>query len=160
VRSSCPRAALHALFVLGVGLLIAGCAAEQRPPARKATPSAVNITEAFKPVLACHPGTTVGTEGCSERKVLAADARLDADAKVILSLISRSARHNFVTAQTAWLAYRDADCQSQSAVYQGGSERPIVYAECLASDDSARRQDLEGFFASLAYQLTTPPRFP
>jgi uncharacterized protein YecT (DUF1311 family) len=119
------------------------------------------ITEVFKPVLPCDEGTTVGQEGCGERQVLAADRRLNGDVKAIFGLLGDvAAARDFVTAETAWLTYRNQDCTSQSDVYQGGSEQPVAYVYCLAADDVSRRQDLKGFFEALTQGLAKVPKFP
>ncbi len=123
--------------------------------AGRATPSVPAIkppviTEDFKPVLSCDPKTTVGMEGCGEHKVLAADKQLNTDSKVIFGLLyDNTSRRDFITAQTKWAAYRSADCQSQSDVYEGGTEQPVAFVYCLATDDSLRHQDLKGFFDGL-----------
>jgi uncharacterized protein YecT (DUF1311 family) len=122
--------------------------------------SAPVITEGFKPVLPCNQNTTIGQEGCGERQVLAADKQLNADVKVVFGLLSKTAARAFVTAQTTWATYRTEDCTSQADVYQGGTELPVAYVDCLASDDSSRRQDLKAFFAALTQERTNPPRFP
>ena len=111
-------------------------------------------------MLACDPTTTVGMEGCGEHKVLSADKLLNADVNVVFNLTSGTGRQDLVVAQTKWLAYRNADCQSQSDVYSGGTEQPVVYIYCLAADDSARRQDLKGFFNDLTQGLVKVPKFP
>jgi uncharacterized protein YecT (DUF1311 family) len=119
------------------------------------------ITEAFKPVLACDENTTIGQEGCGERQVIAVDTRLDGDVRVIFTLLRDNvAVRSFVTAETAWLTYRNEDCASQSDVYEGGTEQPVAYVYCLAADDASRRQDLKGFFQALAQGLAKVPKFP
>ncbi len=106
------------------------------------------ITERFEPLLPCNPDTNIGLEGCGERRVVADDQQLMSDAKLIFQRLDRnSARRDFVAAQTRWLAYRKADCQSQSDAYQGGTEQPVAYAYCLAADDLSRRLDLKAFYA-------------
>ena len=122
--------------------------------------SAPVITEAFGPVLPCNQKTTVGQEGCGEHEVLAADKQLNADVKVIFDLLGKAAGRAFVTAQTTWIAYRTEDCTSQADIYQGGTELPVAYVYCLASDDSSRRQDLKAFFTDLTQGMTNVPKFP
>lgn len=34
-------------------------------------------------------------------------------------------------AQTKWIAYRDASCKAESALFQGGSIQPIVHLTCM-----------------------------
>lgn len=119
------------------------------------------ITERFQPVLPCDPSTTVGQEGCQERKVLTADKQLNADARAVFRLLSTdSARRDFVAAQSAWISYRTADCNSQSDAYEGGSEQPVAYVYCLVADDASRRQDLKAFFATLSQGGAKAPSFP
>jgi uncharacterized protein YecT (DUF1311 family) len=158
------RRAVPVAVLVIAGLVVADAtAAGASPPhggAAIATANPPVITEVFKPVLPCNANTTVGMEGCGEHKVLSADRQLNADVKVIFNLTSASSRQDFVVAQAKWLAYRTADCQSQSDVYHGGTEQPVVYVYCLAADDGARRQDLKGFFRALTQGLTTVPRFP
>ncbi len=129
-----------------------GSAQPLRPPA---------ITENFLPVLPCNPNTTVGQEGCEERRVLADDKRLTADMKAIFRLLgTSSSRRDFLSAQATWLTYRDQDCASQSDAYQGGTEQPVLYASCLASDDVSRRADLSSFYDVLTQGLGSKVAFP
>jgi uncharacterized protein YecT (DUF1311 family) len=122
--------------------------------------SAPVITEAFKPVLPCNQNTTIGQEGCGEHEVLVADKQLNADVTVVLGLLDKAAGRAFVTAQTTWATYRTEDCTSQSDIYQGGTELPVAYVYCLASDDSSRRQDLKTFFSGLTQGMANAPKFP
>ncbi|MGC2167929.1 MAG: lysozyme inhibitor LprI family protein, partial [Acidimicrobiales bacterium] len=105
--------------------------------------------------------TTTGQEGCGEHKVLTADRQLNSDAKVIYDLLkSESARLNFIAAQATWLVYRNADCKSQSDAYQGGTEQSVADVYCLVADDSARRQNLKGFYTVLTQGLDHVPALP
>ncbi|MGD0809623.1 MAG: lysozyme inhibitor LprI family protein [Acidimicrobiales bacterium] len=122
--------------------------------------SAPVITEHFEPVLPCNQNTTLGQEGCGEHEVLAADKQLNADVKIVFALLGNAAARAFVTAETTWMTYRTEDCTSQSDIYQGGTELPVVYAYCLASDDSSRRQDLKAFYAGLTQGMAKAPKFP
>jgi uncharacterized protein YecT (DUF1311 family) len=131
-----------------------------RCPSAAAALSAPVITEAFKLALPCNQNTTVGQEGCGEHKVLAADNQLNADVKIIFDLLDKAAGRAFVTAQTTWVTYRTEDCTSQADMYQGGTELPVAYVYCLASDDSSRRQDLKAFFDALTQGLANVPKFP
>jgi uncharacterized protein YecT (DUF1311 family) len=122
--------------------------------------SAPVVTEDFKPVLPCNQNTTVGQEGCGEHAVIVADRELNADVKVIFDLLGKAAERAFVTAQTTWSTYRTEDCTSQADIYRGGTELPVAYVYCLASDDISRRADLKAFYASLTQGLAHVPKFP
>ena len=45
------------------------------------------------------------------------------------------------TAQTAWLEYRDSNCEFVGDEFKGGSMRPLIYASCLA--DMTRKRTIE-----------------
>jgi uncharacterized protein YecT (DUF1311 family) len=120
------------------------------------------ITEDFKPVIPCNSNTTAGQIGCGEHATLAADKELDADVRVIFNSFHGDdpSLGDFITAQKTWLTYRAADCKSQSDVYQGGTEQPVVLVNCLASDDRYRRQDLKAFYLLLTQGVARSPNFP
>ena|GEM_PF-753875 len=164
--ASSRRRTVRAMFivfpaVLILSVTISSAGALTRAGRRKAVPQPPVITETFNPVIGCNPNTTIGQEGCGEHRVLADDARLNADIKVVFGLLSgKVARRDFVIAQTTWLTYRRADCKSQSAPYQGGTEQPVVYVYCLGTDDISRRQELKEFYQGLTRGLDKVPKFP
>jgi uncharacterized protein YecT (DUF1311 family) len=45
-------------------------------------------------------------------------------------------------AQRAWIAFRDAACGVEAAVYAGGSLAPLVHATCMTRLTKARSADL------------------
>ena len=45
-------------------------------------------------------------------------------------------------AQTAWIKYRDANCQFVGDQYKGGSMRPMIAALCLADVTKRRTTEL------------------
>ena len=50
-----------------------------------------------------------------------------------------------VSAQKAWIAFRDAECTFANSANAGGSIYPMVYAGCLARLTKARTQELAGY---------------
>ena len=50
-----------------------------------------------------------------------------------------------LTAQRAWLTFRDAACDSEAAVFEGGSLAPLIHATCMTRLTEARIRDLETF---------------
>ena len=43
-----------------------------------------------------------------------------------------------LTAQRAWLAYRDANCDSIKFQYEGGSIQPMIWSQCMADTTQQR----------------------
>lgn len=112
--------------------------------------SAPVIHEAFTP-LGCPASkaqaeTTLGLEGCAEKSILRTDGQIDAAAKTIFSLLgSDAARRHFVTAQRAWLVYRNADCVSESDKYAGGTLAGVVDAQCTEQRTARHLIDIRAF---------------
>jgi uncharacterized protein YecT (DUF1311 family) len=90
--------------------------------------------------------TTLGMEGCSEQVILKSDAKIDAVAKEIFARLgSNAARRRFVTAQRAWLTYRNADCESVSDKYEGGTLAGVVGADCAAKRTTRHLIEIRAF---------------
>jgi uncharacterized protein YecT (DUF1311 family) len=111
------------------------------------------ITESFTP-LPCagkpNSRTTLQQEGCAEHQILITDARINALGKAIFrKLPDDRARRRFVASSLAWLTYRRADCLSRADVFEGGSQAPVIYAQCMASRNTQRINDLRTFLREL-----------
>src|SRR5262249_41607020 len=92
------------------------------------------------------PESTVDIEACAEKKILAADAQINALAKPIFAnLADDPARKDFIAAQKAWVAFRKADCNSVSDKYEGGTAAGILAAQCQADRSTQRVKDLKSF---------------
>jgi uncharacterized protein YecT (DUF1311 family) len=146
---------LTAAAVLFAAASVAVPQAGGTAPARAAKLSPFLIHETFTP-LPCSgsPGhrTTLQQEGCSEQQILRSDAQINTLAKTIFPLLPRDqARRRFNAAQRAWLGYRQADCLSMSDVFAGGSESPVVAAQCDASRNAQRIKDLRAFRGALSH---------
>jgi uncharacterized protein YecT (DUF1311 family) len=103
------------------------------------------ITEGFT-LLSCDPSTTLGREGCAEHDVLDLDRRIDVKVATVLGLLADpGAKERFVTAEHAWLNYRDATCASRSDQYLGGSEGPVIFGQCSADVNRQHLSELTGF---------------
>lgn len=46
-------------------------------------------------------------------------------------------------AQTAWLKFRDADCEYEAFQYEGGSMQPLVNSSCLEAKTKQRIEDIK-----------------
>jgi len=105
------------------------------------------ISEGFT-LLPCpaKPWTTLDLEGCAEHKIVSTDAAINKRVAAIFSLLgTRAARARFVRAERAWLERRRNLCQSRADVFDGGSARPVAFAECVADQNVAHLEDLSVF---------------
>jgi len=95
--------------------------------------------------------TTLQQEGCAEHHIVATDAEINALSRTIFArLFDNASRADYVSAAGAWLAYRRADCQSMSDIFEGGTLAPVVDAQCQAARNDQRVKDLRAFVANLS----------
>ena len=98
-----------------------------------------------------HPQSTLDLEGCAEHRIVATDREIDAVARTIFNrLVNDAARRRFIAAQAAWVAFRSADCISESDQYEGGTLAGLVAANCTAARSAERLAELRSFAAALA----------
>jgi uncharacterized protein YecT (DUF1311 family) len=92
---------------------------------------------------------------CAGRGAEAADAEMNLQWKRTLAYMRQRDKDDdenwasgpsysqaLLTAQRAWLAYRDAHCTSESYSTRGGSMRPMLYAMCVADLTNERTRQL------------------
>lgn len=60
------------------------------------------------------------------------------------------------TAQRAWLAYRDAECDFAASGVAGGSVAPLIRARCLTDLTRARSADFRRYLACAEGDLSCP----
>jgi uncharacterized protein YecT (DUF1311 family) len=137
-----PRIVLLIIVAAGVMVTVAYAvgAATLSPPV---------IHEPFTQ-LPCsgQPGSrnTLQQEGCAEQQILKTNAQIDALSKSVFSVLAdNAAKRRFVKGAGAWLLYRRADCLSVSDVFEGGTQSPVLYAQCEAARNAQRIRDLRTF---------------
>lgn len=99
----------------------------------------------------------VGTEtqadanACARHKYTQADAEMTRVYERLMSELSGDNdkdQQKLRQAQLLWLQYRDANCESEASIYEGGSIRPAVYSMCLASMTQERTRRIKAFLAA------------
>jgi uncharacterized protein YecT (DUF1311 family) len=87
----------------------------------------------------CDNATDQATlNACADKALKASDAELNATYRKITHRLTGEpgTTKQLVTAQRAWIAFRDAQCAFESSGTSGGSAYPMVHAMCL--DDLTR----------------------
>ena len=103
--------------------------------------------------VAAQTGTTEKTvckDAKTQREINECLASTYRDADRELNVFYSSLRKNFdgeylaklQDAQSAWIKYRDTNCEAESALYEGGSIRPAVHLGCLERVTRARITEL------------------
>jgi uncharacterized protein YecT (DUF1311 family) len=79
---------------------------------------------------------------CADKKSKAADAALNRVYNELASKVDAMYRAKLKAAEVSWLKYRDDNCDYETALYEGGSMRPMVYSFCLERMTKARTAEL------------------
>lgn len=111
------------------------------------------IHESFTP-LPCTGApsnrTALQQEGCAEQQILRSDKTINGlNQSIFGKLFDNQARRDLIAGHKAWLGYRHAFCQSESDVFEGGTEAGVLFALCEASVNSEHVKDLKTFLADL-----------
>jgi uncharacterized protein YecT (DUF1311 family) len=97
-------------------------------------------------------GTQAEANACARRDYEKAEAELKGVyEQLVTELAGRDGegRRKLEKAQTLWLQYREATCESEASIYEGGSIRPAIYNGCLAGVTRERTNRLRGFLAEV-----------
>lgn len=104
---------------------------------------------------------------CAAEAYKRADAELNALYDQIVNRLKgendlAKTRGALVSAQRAWIAYRDAQCAFVGSAVAGGSIQPTIVASCLAELTSKRIADFKTYLNCKEGDLSCPipPRAP
>jgi len=78
---------------------------------------------------------------CAGKDYKTADAALNQVYQRLVTMLDDEERAQLKEAQTAWIKYRDLNCDFVGDQFKGGTMRPTVYANCLA--DMTRKRTTE-----------------
>jgi uncharacterized protein YecT (DUF1311 family) len=83
---------------------------------------------------------------CAAEKFKAADAELNRVYKRLVSLLADNEGQSgkLKAAETAWLKYRDDNCEYEASFFDGGSMRPLILSSCFERMTKARAAELRG----------------
>jgi len=111
------------------------------------TPEIPKINLAQK--LNCNNAQTqVEINQCAQLSYQNADKKLNQVYKQILSTLSGSRKPKLITAQQAWLKFRDTNCEFERSQYEGGTIAPTIYFGCLEQTTQKRTQQLQEYLHS------------
>ena len=79
---------------------------------------------------------------CAGKEYKTADAALNRVYQQLVAMLDSAEKDQLKEAQTAWIKYRDANCDFVGDQYKGGSIRPTIYGLCLADVTRNRTAEL------------------
>ena len=80
---------------------------------------------------------------CAGKEYKAADVDLNQVYRQLVAMLADEEKPQLKEAQTAWLKYRDSNCEFVADQYKGGTIRPMIHGLCLAEMTRNRTTELK-----------------
>lgn len=80
---------------------------------------------------------------CANRDFEAEDKKLNAVYRKLMAGLDAETQALLKTAEKNWLAFRDSECEFETAGSEGGSIRPMEESNCLTEKTKARIKELQ-----------------
>ena len=104
--------------------------------------TSVSAQKQKKPDPCANPQTQTEMTQCAAEAYKAADKVLNQVYQQLVAKLDDEEKAQLKEAQTAWLKYRDTNCDFVADQYKGGTMRPMIYAGCLAEVTKNRTSEL------------------
>ncbi|MCT7983776.1 lysozyme inhibitor LprI family protein [Laspinema sp. A4] len=96
-----------------------------------------------QPRLNCdNPQSQSEMNACAGQRWEATDRELNRIYQALIPQLSNSRRQQLVTAQRAWITFRDSECAFYSSLAEGGSMQPMLRSGCLSNLTEIRNSEL------------------
>ena len=92
-----------------------------------------------------NPQTQSEMNICASIAYQNADRKLNQVYRQLLPKLSAARKQKLITAQQAWIKFRDSSCEFERSAYEGGSLAPMIYGNCLAAVTEQRTKDLRRY---------------
>ena len=114
------------------------------PSIASPTFAATNLQLAQRPNCN-NPQTQSEMNICASIAYQNADRKLNQVYRQLLPKLSASRKQKLISAQQAWIKFRDSSCEFERSAYEGGSLAPMIYGFCLANVTEQRTKDLQRY---------------
>jgi uncharacterized protein YecT (DUF1311 family) len=105
--------------------------------------SVVAFSQNQKPEPCSNAQTQTDMNICWGNEYKAADAKLNQAYRQLVAKLEEEEKAQLKNAQTAWLKYRDLNCEFVADQYKGGTIRPMIAAICLTDVTNNRTTELK-----------------
>ncbi|WP_306790440.1 lysozyme inhibitor LprI family protein [Tolypothrix sp. FACHB-123] len=82
---------------------------------------------------------------CAQLSYQNADKKLNQVYRQLLPTLSSSRKQKLITAQQAWIKFRDSSCEFERSAFQGGTIAPAIYLGCLEQTTQQRTEQLQEY---------------
>lgn len=94
-------------------------------------------------------GATIEVNECAGIEQKKVETKLNNVYQEVLKSVSEpedaEARKSLITAQRAWITFREADCRAVYQKWVGGTIRTVMYLNCMQSRAETRIKQLEDY---------------
>ncbi|MBO0348405.1 DUF1311 domain-containing protein [Phormidium pseudopriestleyi FRX01] len=99
-----------------------------------------------QPRLNCNnPQTQSEMNACAGQRWQTSDRQLNQIYQGLIPQLSNTRRQQLVTAQRAWITFRDSECAFSSSLAEGGSMQPMLRSGCLGKLTDIRNAELSQY---------------
>lgn len=95
-----------------------------------------------------NPQTQAAINECAKLSYQNADKKLNRVYQQLLPTLESARKQKLITAQQAWIKFRDTNCEFERSRYEGGSIAPTIYFGCLENSTKLRTQELQEYLKS------------
>ncbi|MCU0547602.1 MAG: lysozyme inhibitor LprI family protein [Oscillatoriaceae cyanobacterium Prado104] len=95
-----------------------------------------------------NPQTQPEMNACSRLDYQQADKKLQQVYDRLRSKLTGTSRQQLISGQTAWIVFRDSNCEFQKSLFEGGSIAPTMFNGCLSDITQQRTSELEMYLQS------------
>ena len=95
------------------------------------------------------PQTTIEMNQCSAQEAGTADQKLNQVYQQLTSKLDVQQQERLVSAQLAWIEFRDKTCEYERGQFEGGTIATSTYYNCIARVTEQRVSDLETYLEML-----------
>ena len=105
----------------------------------------------------CLDASQIEMNVCAYQRYRKADTALNATYRALMARsLDPDVRGKLVSAQRAWVSFRDADCAFEASGVEGGSVQPMILNTCLEYVTSQRDKDLKAILTCEEGDLACP----
>lgn len=92
-----------------------------------------------------NPQTQMEMNSCEGLRWEDADRELNQNYQQLKPTLTEEQKDKITTAQLAWIAFRDAECELYSSSAEGGSLQPMLRVGCMANLTTDRVEDFQAY---------------
>ena len=72
-----------------------------------------------------------------------ADAQLNKVYKQLMTILTKKEKPLLIQAEKDWVKFRDSHCKFEASQYEGGSNKPLIYYNCLEETTKKRIAEIK-----------------